>query len=275
MFFCQDKILNLFTKLSFEYPNNFSFESIGNSVQKKSIYCCTILPKKEKRYSILFVGGIHGNEVPSIMICKNLIQYLCRHSEILQNTIVHVIPVLNPDGYGYICPEKNIWMPKRENANDIDLNRNFPHAKNCNCQNETTMYEPETIAMMEWSKKKNLNLSISFHSGDLGINTSYDYGVSGVENKTTNDILFQYFAEIFVSHHPFMNVKSPFPNGITNGAKWYAIEGSMGDWRYDYTNVIELTIEISPNNFPSKKEMQEIWQCNKIPIIKMIKVFDS
>ena len=64
---------------------------------------------------------------------------------------------MNPDGYA---------KKTRENSNMVDLNRNFPpqfpqsvHA------GETASQQPETLAIMSWSKLYPFVLSANYHSG--------------------------------------------------------------------------------------------------------------
>ena len=67
---------------------------------------------------VVFAGGIHGNEVSSVIILNSLLDDLERnyHKIPADKTIV-VIPNLNPDGYS---------SGRRLNSRNVDLNRNFP-----------------------------------------------------------------------------------------------------------------------------------------------------
>ena len=75
---------------------------------------------------ILLVGGIHGDEFSGVSIAFKWLNKLAKDyssntSQIINNYHWRVIPILNPDGLLQGDGES-----KRMNANDVDLNRNFP-----------------------------------------------------------------------------------------------------------------------------------------------------
>ena len=75
---------------------------------------------------ILLVGGIHGDEFSGVSIAFKWLNKLAKDyssntSSIINNYHWRVIPILNPDGLLQGDGES-----KRMNANDVDLNRNFP-----------------------------------------------------------------------------------------------------------------------------------------------------
>ena len=51
--------------------------------------------------------------------------------------------------------------------------------------------------------------------------------------------------------------------GITNGAEWYEVSGSMQDWNYFYTNTLEVTVEIGCLKYPSEPFLQKYWEANR------------
>jgi protein MpaA len=63
---------------------------------------------------VLVVGAIHGNETAGIAIADALID-----APVTPDTDIWVVPDLNPDG---------VALKRRQNADGIDLNRNFPFA---------------------------------------------------------------------------------------------------------------------------------------------------
>lgn len=89
--------------------------SIGTSVLGRSITAYSFGSGPSK---IIFLGGTRGNEKSSVYLLNRWVDYLENNPErIPGHRTVVVIPNLNPDGFA---------TGQRTNANNVDLNRNFP-----------------------------------------------------------------------------------------------------------------------------------------------------
>lgn len=108
-----------------KFPDLVDVFSIGKSVLGKDIWCIRItnVNNTEIKPSCLIDGCIHGSEWESGEACLYLADYLLVNfgknstiSNILNNTEVYIVPLVNPDGR-----QKN----ERWNDNGVDLNRNF------------------------------------------------------------------------------------------------------------------------------------------------------
>ncbi len=80
----------------------------------------------KEKIRILLVGGIHGDEFSGVSISFKWLNKLANDYSSSTNSSINdyhwrVIPILNPDGL--LQPD---GQSKRMNANDVDLNRNFP-----------------------------------------------------------------------------------------------------------------------------------------------------
>lgn len=129
----------------------------------------------------------------------------------------------------------------RENANNVDLNRNFPDRLSIksfpNQIYEETLLkgrEPETLAMMLWIVNNPFVLSANLHGGSVVANYPFDdtakHPECCVEGKTPDDELFKHIARVYSSNHPLMHKGNicpgdNFTEGITNGAFWYDVQG--------------------------------------------------
>jgi len=67
----------------------------------------------------LFLGGVHGDELPTVYLLLKLAHYLEANPQVLKDKCVVIVPLVNPDGFF-------AKTPGRVNANGIDINRNFP-----------------------------------------------------------------------------------------------------------------------------------------------------
>ena len=68
---------------------------------------------------VLFLGGVHGDESPSVYILFRLAQFLKKKPEFYSNKTIVIAPLVNPDGF--------LARPQRRtNSTGVDINRNFP-----------------------------------------------------------------------------------------------------------------------------------------------------
>jgi murein peptide amidase A len=68
---------------------------------------------------ILFLGGVHGDELPAVYLMFKLAHYIKDNPEVVKDKCIVIAPLVNPDGY--LAPS-----PTRVNASGVDVNRNFP-----------------------------------------------------------------------------------------------------------------------------------------------------
>ncbi len=115
---------------------------------------------------MLVVGCIHGNEPAGIAIARRLI------GEPPQNgaTALWVIPVLNPDG---------VAADTRQNADRVDLNRNFPwHWSPLGIPGDQQysgphpLSEPESIAAARVILRVRPQITIWFHQPETVVDLS-------------------------------------------------------------------------------------------------------
>jgi protein MpaA len=93
-------------------PHRAATVVVGHSVQGRRIEAIDVGPDSDKGSNILVVGCVHGNEPAGIAIARDLIAHAPP-----QSADLWVIPTLNPDG---------VAAGTRQNADEVDLNRNFP-----------------------------------------------------------------------------------------------------------------------------------------------------
>jgi murein peptide amidase A len=67
----------------------------------------------------IFLGGVHGDELPTIYLLLKLAHYLETNPQLLKDKCIVIAPVVNPDGF-FAKPSRRV------NANGVDINRNFP-----------------------------------------------------------------------------------------------------------------------------------------------------
>lgn len=126
----------------------------------------------------LIVAGIHGGYEPNtIALAYELIAYLSDHPEKLPaDTTLYIVPNLNPDGYA-----RKIGVDGRANANNVDLNRNWPYNWKAEWNRdgcwiwrpitggEYPASEPEVQALIAFIDEIRPQALISYHSAALGI----------------------------------------------------------------------------------------------------------
>jgi carboxypeptidase D len=249
------------------YPTITRLFSIGKSVQNRELWGIQIsdnIDVDEAEPQFKYVANMHGDEVVGREISLYLIQLLCsgygndtRITNLVNETNIFIIPSMNPDGF-----ERR----QRGNANNVDLNRNFPD-QFTSPANTKAGRQPEVVAVMNFVEQHNFVLSANYHGGAVVANYPYDGNAnyrSGSYAATPDDEVFKYLAQTYSNKHRVMHNSNEFSNGITNGADWYVLYGGMQDWNYVYNQgVFEITIEISDNKWPAASQLTTFWDDNR------------
>jgi murein peptide amidase A len=167
----------------------------------------------------LWVGGFHGDEPQSVLLLDALLTRLPLPADVL------VIPCLNLDG---------LAAQTRVNANQVDLNRNYPTA-NFEIQGQDTPYyggttpasEPETRLMIDL-------IAQTRPQGIVSVHTPYRF--------VNFDGPADHWATVYSQH-------SGYPVEPSMG---YPTPGSFGTWAGLENNIPVLTVEL-PDNDPLEK----------------------
>ena len=280
-------------KLTAQYPHLAKVYTIGESVQGKQLYVLKISIDKEERKlekpMFKYVGNMHGNEGVGHELLINLAGHLLyeygkddRITKLINNTEIHIMPTLNPDGFEIARPGDCNGADKksgRTNANGVDLNRNFPDQYRTRPLNRETILagrEPETLAVMTWIINNPFVLSANLHGGSVVASYPFDDTPKPnpkqccVPSDGPDIALFRRLASIYAQGHKLMHrgedfchINERFAGGITNGAMWYDVPGGMQDFNYVFSNCVEITVELSCCKMPAESHLLTEWKNNK------------
>ena len=269
------------------YSNIARVYSIGQSVQGRNLTAIEISDNPGQHEpgepEFKYVGNMHGNEAVGREMLLVLVKFLCegygqdeRVTRLVDSTRIHILPTMNPDGFEMSHEGDAQSVTGRANAHNKDLNRNFPD-QYFTKQNENAVAEPETAAVMAWSRQFPFVLSANLHGGSLVANYPFDdtpnpRNFQGTTWPSPDDKTFQVLARVYSMAHPKMRIGRPcgenFPDGITNGAKWYSVSGGMQDWNYLNTNDFEITLELGCVKYPKHEELEQFWNDNKESLLE-------
>lgn len=188
---------------------------------------------------VLFLGGVHGDELPSVYLLLRLAGYIRDNPALFRDKCIVIAPLVNPDGF-------LSHTPTRVNANGVDINRNFP----------TRDWQEE--AYRRWKSKGN------------GNRRYYPGRKPGSEQETLFQIaLIKRFrpAKILSVHSPlgFYDFDGP-SSDLDSFGKWLDgisretnhplkkfgyFPGSLGNYAGHERNIFTLTLEL-PSSDPGK-----------------------
>ncbi|XP_055300338.1 carboxypeptidase D isoform X3 [Sitodiplosis mosellana] len=276
---------------SARYPNLTALYSIGKSVQGRDLWVMVVSASPYEHMigkpDVKYIGNIHGNEPVGKEMLLHLIQYLVSSYStdpyirwLLDNTRVHFLPSMNPDGYAVSKEGTCDGAQGRYNSRGFDLNRNFPDYFKPNTKRE----QPETDAVKDWISKIQFVLSGSLHGGALVASYPYDNTPSSMfqnyasqPSLTPDDDVFKHLSLTYANNHAKMSrgvacksATPQFEQGITNGAAWYPLTGGMQDYNYVWHGCMEVTLEVSCCKFPPAHELRKYWDDNQLSMIKFL-----
>ncbi|XP_016323836.1 inactive carboxypeptidase-like protein X2 [Sinocyclocheilus anshuiensis] len=295
-------------------PNITRIYNIGKSYNGQKLYAIEIsdnpgeheLGEPEFRYT----AGSHGNEVLGRELLLLLMQFMCqeylsrntRIRRLVDETRIHLLPSVNPDGYEKACEagsELSGWSLGRWSQDGLDIHHNFPDLNSVLWDAEAQKWVPrkfhnhhvpipdwyrstnatvavETRALVSWMEKIPFVLGGNLQGGELVVTFPFDRtrSVTALREATptADDHVFRWLAFSYASTHRLMTHASrrvchtddfAKEDGTINGASWHTAAGSMNDFSYLHTNCFELSMFVGCDKFPHETELPEEWENNR------------
>jgi len=169
--------------------------TIGKSRNQAAIDC---LKMGNGKKSIMFNAAHHANEwITTDILMKFIGECAENYEKWREKATLYFVPLVNPDGVKLVLtnPDKKDW---KANAAGVDLNSNYPanwkKAKKYKFSQgykkpgsrdyvgKSPLSEPETQAMVNFTKENNFDLTLSLHTQGEVIYWQYmDYKPEGAE----------------------------------------------------------------------------------------------
>ncbi len=177
-----------------------------------------------------------------------------RVSNLVDNLEIWINPLANPDGT-YINGN-TISSPVRNNANNINLNRNFPDPNGRDLPEQV-----ETTDMIRFMRAHHFVLSANFHGGAEVVNYPWDRW----ERRHPDEDWFYYISRKYadtVHIHSIAGYMTFLENGVTNGWDWYYIFGGRQDYATWELQGREVTIELDDTKQTPSANLNLLWEYN-------------
>ncbi|MFO7653762.1 MAG: M14 family zinc carboxypeptidase [Candidatus Krumholzibacteriia bacterium] len=251
-----------------DHPTLVRTYTWGTSVEGRELWGAVIsdhVDQHEAEPEIRLSSSMHGDEPVGMVMLLNLVEYLTdNHGQpgfedvtaLVDDHEIHVLPLHNPDGY---------VAHSRYNANGRDLNRNFPVPDGSIGDDGTWTEEVETIALKDHGLAHHFVVSQNGHGGAIVVNYPWDHTYA----LTPDDAAIVRLA-LEYSQYNLPMYTGPFDQGITNGAQWYVVEGSLQDWSYHETGCIDLTVELYGSKWPDASLLEDLWNDNRESLVHFI-----
>ena len=258
------------------YPNLCVLENFGTSINGYPLVTLIIsnnVNTPSDKPEFWWSSTMHGDELTGYVLLLRFADYLLsnygtdeRVTNMLNNIKIHITPLANPDGTFYNSSNgTSVSYSRRANANNVDLNRNFPRVDggtNNPIQNETQL-------TMDYANNHNIVMAANIHGGTECMNYPWDSWTSS-QNPHADQNWYYYISTVYVNEVRAVSPSSYFDGpesynttGITHGGDWYVITGSRQDYFNYFKHIKELTVEISDNKQLDVEYLNAYWNYNK------------
>jgi len=195
--------------------------SIGTSVEGRDLWAI----ERGEGPRVRILAGYHGDETVAVALAMEL----ARSLDVPGRTVL-IVPVMNPDGY---------VAGSRQNANDVDLNRNHGHSWASSVFSGPGPFsEPESRALRTLAAWHPSATGLSLHSGAENIGYPWNHTRDAAPEETELELLGAvYAAEVATT--------------LLNGADWYVTYGDSNDWSLGAQGAWEYTVELSNEKSPA------------------------
>ena len=257
---------NMMFQFATDHPDRCEIITLGTLSSGRKIMVAHLNNGSgEGKPKFLYTSTIHGDETTGWILMLRLINYLLENPDepevqtVMNNIDLYIAPNTNPDGT-YHGGNNNVNGATRENANGIDMNRNYadPHG---GAHPDGNPYATETEWFMQFAQDIPFVMGANYHGGAEVMNYPWD----NTYTLHADDAWYQMISHEYADecHKVNANYMTDYNNGITNGAQWYMIGGGRQDYMNGYAQCRELTIECSNTKLPNGNQLPNFWNYNK------------
>ena len=252
-----------------EHPERCTYFELGTlDSGRKLMFCRINNGQSDGKPKFLYTSTMHGDETTGFMLLLRLIDEFCTSNDerivnLINNLDIFICPNTNPDGT-YYTGNQTVDGARRNNANNIDLNRHYPDFDKGPHPDHDWCYQNETQWLMDLANTYHFTMAANYHGGSEVLNYPWDTHPSlHADDEWWKLVCHEYADQCHEWNPDYMNMPHQHAdNGIINGYQWYTISGSRQDYMNYYAQCREVTIECSNSYTPNPSQMPTFWNYN-------------
>ena len=259
------QVCSTMVSLVHTYPLICRLDTIGRSVNDSLILAMRVtdnplMEEAEPEFRVL--GPHHGDEKIATEITLSFLQYVLASYDtstsihnLVDSTELWVIPIVNVDGF---------VANQRENANGVDLNRDYGYRWSGMGGSPSPFSQPETRLIRQHSMDNNICMELAYHSASSYVNYLWDNHPADPPDSGFIMALAQQYAD------------STYGSGTTllepiNGFDWYEVDGSCQDAGFGLFGNFAYTIETQRPHQSQQTQIDSICVANRRALLGMIR----
>lgn len=241
---------------------------------------------EEAEPKLMYTSSMHGDEITGYPLMLDLIDYFitayktpshpdnARITSLINNSEIWINPMANPDGTYYnSASNTSVVNSRRANANNVDLNRNYPDNV-AGAHPDGEEYQIETQHFLALAEDNHFVLSANFHGGTEVVNYPFDNTHTDHADSDWFFLVSKEYAVNCQNNSPSGYMDATYSNyqwpGVTEGADWYQVYGGRQDYMNFYKQCKEVTIELSNTKVIPASQLDDHWDYNREALIEYL-----
>lgn len=277
--------LDFLYKMEKSHSDLIEIIKIGVTYEGRDIVLAKISKNVEtadSKPAMLYTGSIHAREWVGHELALKFIDYVAQNQNIdpqleksLDESIIYMVPCLNPDGYEYSRKHFSFWRKNRRKNHDgtigVDLNRNFSigFVKQLNTSSnvyggEEPFSEAETRAIKDFvDAHDNITIALDYHSqGNVFFPAHkfmHEAEIDGTDMNALCANMNDEFAKVTGRKYGIHRGKPPAGLISGSGREYYYSKG-----------IISVVVEVGTKNIPDYMKSMSGSIHENIPALKYV-----
>ena len=278
--------LEMMHNYAINYPTLCKMDTVGYSVNNRPIITMVIsdnIGTDEDEPEFWWSSTMHGDETTGWYFMIRLVDYLLTNyntdaqvTNLVNNMEIYISPLTNPDGtFSGSSNGTSIANATRANANNVDLNRNFPPISGT----VSSGNQPEITMMTAYASAHHFVMAANGHGGTECLNYPWDQQNWFSDRHPHPDTdWWEYICQQYANTCHALNSSyltgpgtmydnSTNSTGITQGCDWYYTQGGRQDYMNYYHHCREITMEWSDTKLLGTEYLNTYWGYNRQAIL--------